>query len=261
MSLRNKSLAFSAALVCLAGIAWGWGEFQFRRSVKEGTQYLAQGYGHLAWTTLRPHRDRLLSETKYCPVFINSALESESWSDVAWAAEACRSGGFEGLDPELAMAIASEKQKLPDRAAVWAERAMRRSPKDLRPYIFLSRLLREKAPEESLKWLLQATQLNPNDAQLALDAANALASRGDWAAARQFADRLVNEQTQDPAVKLLIARILLNSGDKPRARAVRQVAEEWMKRLPQDQYQRLRNEYVDVFHEVSAAARGQLGTR
>ncbi len=237
LDYRHLAIQISIVIGTMAVLAGGYVGIQKARlhfAIKKAEKQVLSGYGALAARTMRSVENLATHTPAGCRILMNCYYAARRMEDLEWAAQACLDAGHEMPEPYVALTAVAESMNQDQKALNILEQALKRHSKsaDLYYRVFLI-MKRNKNFEQATLALTQATTLAPENGNLNLEALQFLVESRKWPEARQIAHRLAGVKTDNPAIKLLVARALIEGGDKASAEAVIAQAKELLAKNPQ----------------------------
>ena len=230
---RMAPIAMGAAFV-LVGMIYGAFLIQTHFVVKKAEAQLQKGFGALAAETLDSYRFRLRGQEKTCRTLISAYYQSRRLDRLEWAAQACLESGLEMPEAYLGLATVRELTGREGEALQLLSGVLGKFEKIPDIYYEIAQILRRnKRDNEAAAAYMKASERAPENNQFALETLQYLSSLQKWPEARLVADRLKNIQTDNPEVKLFVARALLKGGDRKAAEPLIASARELIEKKPE----------------------------
>lgn len=219
-----------------------------QHSVKKAEGYLKKGYAALASATLEPYKRGLVNTVDGCKVLLETYFQSRQVDKLEWASQACLESGKEIQEAYLGLAATRE---LTGRVGEALQILSQAAPKFEKIPDFHYRMAQifkkaEQVNDAAREYVL-ATQKAPDHGQLSLEALDYLLKAQKFAEAKPIAEHLKGIKTEEPEVKLIIAKALLLGGDAPSARALTDEAKNLLANKP-DLRAQLEKAYAEVFN-------------
>lgn len=258
---RRKKLRTGLTLAAAAGIAAlafaGIQSLRRQFALAEADKFLKQGFGNLAAEAVEPVRFSLTKDESSCAILLQSYYVAHQAERLGWAAESCLSHGIENPDIYIGYAASHELQDRSGVALRILEQGLEKFGKSANIYQQMAMLYRhDKQDQLAVQAYLKAAELAPQNNQLTLEAMSFLMSQQKYPEARALADRLRYMQTEDPAVKLLLARAYRRAGERKIAQDLMEQGQSLLARAP-DKRMAIEKAFEDVLKgEDSPEARG-----
>lgn len=219
-----------------------------RRAVIRAQQEVKKGFGMLAAETVDPYREKLVKSEEGCKAAVMAYAAGRRVDRLEWAGEACIEHGIETMEVYEGLASAADLSGRDNDAIQVLSVAAQKFPKSAEPYFNMAKVYQKNKDENhAVAALLKTVELSGENHQLQLDTLQYLASVNRWTEAKQVADRLKLIDTDNPEVRLLLARTYLKAGDKVAAQEQVARGKELMGKRPADQQSNLKKIYSDVF--------------
>jgi hypothetical protein len=212
-------VAGGALLIALG--AWGASALETKLAISRAEKLLQKGYGSLAAETIDHHRKSAVSYKNGCSVMVGAYFASRHLERLEWAAEACLEAGKDS--PDVYLGLAAHRELTGREAESLRILTSVAGKYDQIPDIYFriaQILMRNKSNDAAAQYMLKATERAQGANQIVVEALQFFSSVQKWNEAKLMADRLKSAPTEDPELKLLIARALKNGGDAAGAQAV-----------------------------------------
>lgn len=248
----KRTLLLPGVIAVVMGLvfaaAWGVPRLQARSALDRAADLRARGFTALALEALRPHEEALSRTAEGCRELSDLIFQAGEAVSLQATAERCLSNGVQ--TPEVVIGLAASRElRNDDQTALnilnGALKQFKESP-DL-PFRMGVILRRNKNTEGAANAFSLAASLAPKNAQLQLNIVRILAELEAWKKAAEAAARIKDEKTEDPEVKLVLARVFLRAGDSETARQTLGSAKSLLSRVDDNRSQQLRRAYEDVF--------------
>jgi tetratricopeptide (TPR) repeat protein len=257
LDLKNTKVlggvALGAIVLCV-GAAWGVCTLRTYRVLMKAEDSMTKGFGALAAERIDPVRHEVIRFERGCSVMLSAYFNSRRTERLEWAAQACLEAGKDV--PEVYLALAAHRE-LTGRDAEALRILSQVAPRfDKIPdlYYRMSQILqRNRNVDGAVAAMIQAVERSPAQSQIVLEALEYFSGLQRWNEARQMADKLKSAPTDDPEVKLVIARALRKGGDVGSAQQLIDQAKTLLAQRP-EQKARLERAYADML------GGGQQGT-
>lgn len=232
---RWKPWAIAAGSI--AGIAttlWGVQATFVHLRLTEAEAQLKKNFAALASESLEPVRYELTSSVRGCQTLVAAYFGAHKADRLEWAAQACISAGIETSDMYVGLAAARELTGQDAEALKILTQVAQKFDKSPDPLYRIAQIYRRnKKDDEATAMLMKAAELAPTNNQLSMEALEALSAAKHWQEARKMADRIKAVESDSIEVKLVIARALLNGGDKEGAQTLVTQARALMEKKPE----------------------------
>lgn len=239
-SLSSVKTAFQGTLprlilggLVIAGTAVG-GTYAFRTyQLGRAEALMSRGFHQLAAEELDEMRFSFTGSNRGCAALINAYAGARQFARLEWAAESCVDRGQQTTETIVGLATAWEQTQRVEAATQLLQTAMEnyKEVADF-PHKLGMILNGQKNVDGAVKMFMEAHRRAPKAAKLALDYLVFFGQNGRWSEAAIVAESLKDAQTEDPEVKLLIARAFQQSGRTEAARAQAEVARTLMDKAP-----------------------------
>jgi tetratricopeptide (TPR) repeat protein len=230
---RMAPIAIGAAII-LVGVICGAYMLQTHFVEKKADAQLQKGFGALAAETLDSYRFRLRGKEKSCRLMIAAYYQARRLDRLEWAAQACLESGLEMPEAYLGLATVREMTGREGEALQLLNGILSKFEKIPDIYYEMAQILRRnKKDNEAAAAYMKASERAPENNQFALETLQYLTSLQKWPEAHAVADRLKNIKTDNPEVKLFVARVLLKGGDKAAAEPLIAAARELINKKPE----------------------------
>lgn len=234
MGVFSKSWVKSVGLVIVLSAA-GYGGCRLHISyvVKEAEKLSAKGFHVAAAESLETYRKCLVSTESSCRTLLNIYYSARWIPRLEWAAESCLSAGFEIPESYFGLATAREANGRGSEAVQILGGVVSKfeSIPDIL-YRMAQMLARQENHSSAVIAYQQAMQRAPNNGGLALEALEYFSRINAWAAAIPVANALKAVKTEDPAIKLLLARVYKGAGDSAAQQAMVAEGRDLLERAP-----------------------------
>jgi hypothetical protein len=211
----------AGAAVLIALGAWGASALETKLAISRTEKLLQKGFGALAAESIDHHRKSAVYYKNGCSVMVGAYFASRRLERLEWASEACLDGGKES--PEVYLGLAAHRELTGRESEALRILTSVASKYDQIPDIYFriaQILIRNKSNDAAAQYMLKATERAQGANQIVVEALQFFNSVQKWNEAKLMADRLKSAPTEDPELKLLIARALKNGGDSAGAQAV-----------------------------------------
>lgn len=227
---------------CLA-----YGKIQQRRAITHAEAQLKKGFGALAAETVDRYRHHLVKSADHCKTLLTAYSAARRVDRLEWASEACLDNNVQTIEVYEGLASAEDQLGRDGDAIQVLNAAAEKFPKSPDPWVNMAKVFQKnKDMAHAGAALMKGIELAGSDHQLELQGLQFFASENRWNEAKQLADRLKAVQTDNPQVKLLIARALLKGGDKAGSKDQAAMAKEMMAKIPAEQQEALKKAFADV---------------
>jgi tetratricopeptide (TPR) repeat protein len=245
-------LAAAAILATVGAVAGGIYGYRLH-TLSKAEALMEKNFHMLAAEYLDPFRESLVNDERACRALANAYFGSRMLSRLEWATEACITNGVEPPDVVVGLSMAWEQSGRVEAAVQLlkgAEEKFKNSPE------FSHRLgviyQSQKNLDQAVQSFLEAHRRAPGLAKLALDYLVFFIQNNKWSEASVVAESLKDAQTEDPEVKLLIARAFQQTGRNEAARAQVEVAKTLLDKAPGKKDALLKN-FADLLESSSGA--------
>lgn len=268
----SKSLPKSLRIGIYAGISagvlalgsWALLEVAALRALNRAQDYLSKGFSALAGSEARSYRAFLSKSESGCRTLIASLIQARYLEDLEWSVQSCTYHKVEIPEVYLGLAFHRESAGSDPDALTILRKGMARFPQnpefDLRAakiYLRLKPVNMQKITEH----LNRAGSIAPGDAQMNLNIMEYFSSVKDWPNARKYAERIRSVPKSAPSAKLLLSRVLANSGDPIGAKVAADEAKTLIASLSENERKTLEIQYSDVLVENTPAPASTPNTK
>lgn len=232
-------------LIVLGGIAYGGYWWHLRHTVKKAQAALDKGFSALAAEELECHRKCLTTKEADCRLLINTYFSARMAQRLEWATQACINKGIEIPESYIGLAAAKEMNGRLDEA-LRVLGGVAEKFKDIPDiyYRMAQLLVRQENHAAAVMAFQKVVEKAPNNGPIVLEVLDYFARLKAWAQAKPVAEKLKTAETDNPAVKLLIARVFKNTGDEAGAKAMVEQAKPLLDKAPNKA--ELEKGYADV---------------
>jgi tetratricopeptide (TPR) repeat protein len=245
--VRNFALLAAVVLVIAGAGVFGISVLQVSYKLGKAEEQLRKGWPALAAETIDGHRTAAIRHQTGCRIMISAYYQARRADRLEWVSQACLESGRE--TPEAYMGLAGARELIgrdSDALQILGQAA----PKfDKIPDIYytaaqIQRRLRRD--QDALMNFGRAIERAPQNNQLALEVLEYAVSLEQWELAKGLAGKLKPVETDNPAVKLFLARILAKGGDMPSSQALVAEAKPLMEKKPAELKAALEKDFADV---------------
>jgi tetratricopeptide (TPR) repeat protein len=221
------------SVVLIGGIGYGAFAWHFSRTVKNAEAAMAKGFPAVAAESLEWHRTCMTSNEKNCRTLLSVYFGARMPQRLEWASQACLNAGIEIPESYIGLSAARDLSGRPQEAAQILASVAEKFKDIPDIYYRLAQLLaRLENSDAALGSYSQAIQRAQNNPQIALEAIEYASKLKAWSRAKPMAESIKAVQTDNPAVKLLLARVFKNAGDSVSAKAMVAEAQPMMEKSP-----------------------------
>lgn len=218
----------------VGGSIWGGCAYLENRALKTAESQLQRGFPAVAMETLEDYRHSLVDEAESCVTMINTYFQARRVDKLEWVSQACLEAGQDIPEAYLGAAAAHELAGRTGDALTLLDRVAPKFDKIPDIYYRMAQILKRlERKEEAVMAYKKASERAADNQQLTLEALQYFASLERWNDAKLMAVKLKDAKTENPEVKLFIARALLKGGDQEAARKLAGEAKELVKDKPQ----------------------------
>jgi tetratricopeptide (TPR) repeat protein len=249
---RRKPFVWVSAVVLagaaiIAGGIYGTQALCTHRAITQADEALKKNFAALAADRVESHRHAMLKSEHGCSVMIQAYHDSRNLPRLEWASQACMDAGWQIPEAFLGMASASEATGHDVEALEILMKGVAKYQTLPEFYVRMAGILkRNKRPNETVANYMKAVEYAPNNNALAWEALQYFVSVQRWAEGKQMVDKLKSVQTVNPEIKLVMARVLLNFGDRGSSKAMAAEGKQLMAKLPAATTKQLEKDYSDV---------------
>jgi tetratricopeptide (TPR) repeat protein len=248
----RKYVKIAAVVLGMAALAWGGTYLLTRRAASRAEELLRKGFGAVAADTVDCHRYRLTGSAANCKILIAAYFQSRRVERLEWASQACLEAGHEIPEDYIGLAATREWTGRAQEALQILSEGASKFDKIPDVYYTLAQFFqRNKQDDAAVNAFKQALARAPQDNALAIEALQFFANAKKWSDGKQIAEQLKTVQTDNPEVKVFLARFLIKNGNKAGAKELLDQANELVKAKPEVRKQ-LEDRYPDVYAEIKA---------
>ncbi len=247
----HLAVASATVLACCTFVGiYGYKNFR----LGQAEVLMGRGFHALAAENLDGLRNGLTGTDRGCKALVNAYFGARNTVRLEWASEACIENGIQPPDVIVGLANAWEQTGKVEAAVQLLQGA---SEKFKEAPDFEHRLgviyNGQKKTDLAIKSFMEAHRRAPTLTKLALDYLVFFAQNNRWTEASIVADSLKDAQTEDPEVKLLIARAFQQTGRAEASRAQVEVAKTLLDKAPNKKDALLKN-FADLFQVTAPPA-------
>lgn len=257
-----RRITLLGILVVIVAIAIGLGSIAIKaRARSQAADLLKRGFGAVAAEVLDRHRQAFVKNADDCRLLLSSYFQAWRLERLEWAAQACLESGNDFLEEYLSLVTVREYTNRDSEALQILETMTHKFEKSADVFIRLGQLLRKtKQDARAAEAFSRGVELAPDNAQLNLEILQYFSSLRLWMKAKPIADRLKNAKTDDPAVKLVLARVMLNAEDPSAAQSLVAQARDLENKLSADERAKIESTYGDILNVAFDSRRGSRGS-
>lgn len=208
---------------------------------------LKKGFHQVAFSYADPYRFDLATRERGCSLLVSIYYGVENPDRLEWTGQYCLFLGKNHPDLHLGIAAAKELRGQNSEALEILKKGIQLYPQNP-DFFYRAGLIYKKENNltRASEHTYQAARRAPQNHQLAMEALELLMATQSWRAAAEMADRIQSAPTDNPEVKLIIARAFLRYGDIQKAEQSTDEARKMM--TDPGQRSRLEQKYSDVLH-------------
>ncbi|MBI2712441.1 MAG: hypothetical protein HYX41_06255 [Bdellovibrio sp.] len=216
------------------------------------------GFPAVAANDLEKNRSDVVRRKDGCRLLMDTYYASRKADLLEWAAQACLASGQESPEAYLALAVSSELRGGDADALRILDAGTKKFEKTPGLYLKIAQILaRNKNFDDAGNFYNQAVDKAPDNQNIALEAMQFFSQIGKDDAAKTLAGKLKGAKTDNPEIKLLLARALKRGGDVDGAKALIAEANTMMASNAQLKG-RLEKIYEDVFKEGKGSGKPRV---
>ena len=206
-----------------------------------------KGFFALAADLLEPHRAHLARSVEGCRALILDNSKAGDWVRLESVSEHCLDNqieleeAYEGLAASL-----EQKGNLADALKV-LEGGQTKFPTASMKRNLIRLAIKAGDSNRPIALYFDLISMAPKDSQLLIEAIQYFARIEKWGEAKMVAQNLEGVESKDPAVFLLLARVMRQVKDEKAAGDLRTTAERLMAQLSAEQRDKIRQAYRDVY--------------
>ncbi len=231
--MRNLIMAL-VVLGAVGGGGWlGYCKWQHKRDIKQAKAAFDKGYTTLASDILEHHRKWMTKSEDDCKLLVNIYYSARNPGALAWAAESCLTNGIDLPETNMGLAFSRDMAGR-TQEAVQILGSVVDKYKDI-PDVFyrMAQMLARLGNNESAAVAYsQALERAKDNAAMFVEALDFMAQQKMWETAKPIAMKIKDSEIDNPAIKLLIARVLINSGEKESAKPLVAAAKTLLEKAP-----------------------------
>jgi len=223
---RQRQVAGVILVISLfLGIVFSAQALMLRRATAKARFALEMGRPAVASEWVDPYRFQLARTEKGCQALLDTYLAAKSPGNLAWTSEACLDSGIENPEIHMGLALSREMSGADQDAILILEAATKKFEKVPGLVLRIAQILkRNKNQEGATLYYSKAMELAPDNENIALESLGYFLESRQDESARLVATKLKNAKTDNPEVKLVIARGLLRGGDATGAKMITEEA-------------------------------------
>jgi tetratricopeptide (TPR) repeat protein len=224
--ISGRSRQILAAIAGIATLACGYeGAAKWKMHVAK--QYLSRGFPSLAAAEIDFFRGRFVGEIAGCDILIEIYSRTRSTERLEWAAEACAAAGDVNVRVATAFATVQELQGNDAEAlSILRQTTVKFDGAALPFYQMASILKRNLRTSEAVEAYINAFRAAPDNVALGFETMGYLFNLKKLAEAGQIAGKIKDAPGQTAEFKLMVGRVLLESGDKAAAKKLAEQAKQ-----------------------------------
>lgn len=213
--VKTFGLIGLAGVACLGAAAWIGYTVWSHRKLDLAEKQLQRGFGMLAADTIDSHRHSFISK-KGCPILIGAYHQARQVDRLEWTAQACLNAGIQTPEIVLGLAAVREMTGRDQEALQVLGNGLSKFDKSPDLYYAIAKIFRRnKQDKEAIVAYQKAIERSQQDPSLSLEAMAYFTSIQHWDEAKVIATNLRTAKTDNPEVKLLIARTLIHGNTDP----------------------------------------------
>jgi tetratricopeptide (TPR) repeat protein len=258
-TIRTVPLLWAAPLVAggcliLGAFVWGGTHLYQKHLIHRANELLKKGYAGLAAEQLEPHRKSLARTAEGCRTLTTALLAARRLAPLEATAQRCLENELATPEVVVGLSAAFEQTGRVNEAIRLLTDAAAANPKAPEFSHRLGLIYQEqKNIDLAVAQFLEANRRAPSAHALALDQLVFIARAERWAEAAVVADSLKDAPTDDPEVKLLLARVYQQAGRKEFAQTQSTIARTLLDKAPNKKAQLLKA-YGDLLGSDTPAA-------
>lgn len=217
--MRNLVVAIVVLGAIGSAVTFGYCKWQHKHDVKAAQAAFEKGYNTLASEVLEHHRKWMTKSADDCKLLVNIYYSARNPGALAWAAESCLTNGIDLPETNMALAFSRDMGGR-TQEAVQILGSVVDKYKDI-PDVFYrmaQMLVRLGNNDAAAVAYSQALERAKDNAAMFVEALDFMATQKMWDAAKPIAMKIKDTEIDNPAIKLLIARVLVNSGERESAK-------------------------------------------
>jgi len=253
LSFLNKKYliaisGLAVAIIVLLGL--GINAAIYKRAIKRAENLVAKGYSSVALEELSCYRKRMTKTERGCALYISAAFHARDVEKLQWASQKCIESGIDIPEATIGQAAAFEFTGREQEALQLLNNSLKKFEKVPGVHFRIATILRRQNNTESaVAAFLAASRLAPKNQDILVESLSYLISVSKWKEAREVADFLRTVETDNPALKLLIARALKQGGDPIGAHNLVEQAKQLLKDRPPETKAAIEKAFSDVITE------------
>ncbi len=243
------------SLVLLIGLIIGCYFYTQNSRLKQALQKAEdegkRGFWALAYENLEPFRFKLIKNEKDCNLILNVYANFRKAERLDWAAQACLESGVETYGMYLSLAIAQELYGRDQDALLLLDQMAKKYDKEAESYRQMAGIFLRNKDEARTGEALYKASLRTENPQIKLDAVTTLLRLKRDNDALTIALTLRDVPTENPEVKLIIARALIAGRDSTGGLPQINEAKGLMMKLDAERVTQIERDYADVLNPKS----------
>lgn len=226
-------------------------------TIKRAAERLQVGLPTIAFESLRPYRWTMYYSADNCRLLATSAFQARKSSELNYIAEACMEAKIQIPEIYLTLAGMREWEGRDQEAAQILSQAARTFEKVGEVHLNFASMARKLKQEGvAVQEALKAAEVAGQNSQLQLEALQFLILGSHWKEAKPVADQLRSVATEEPAVKLLLARVYAKNQDETLKQALVNEATSLLAKsqAKPEQKEAIKRAFADVLGGASGSA-------
>ena len=250
MTAKKRFALTITALLVLTGFsaaAYHYGKkYSYQKDILKAAEEGKRGFWALAAEKVDRHRFDMLSNENDCNTLLNVYANAKKGERLEWAAQACLEAGVENFGVYLSLSIAQELLGRDQEAIQLLDQIIKKFEKEPTAYRRLAMIFSRNKDEARATEIMYLAATRTQDAQICLDALQALLNQKRIAEALTLAQILKTTPTENPEVKLIVARALIAGKEATGGSAQNNEAKFLMEKLDPVKKSQLEKQYADV---------------
>ncbi|MBL7716417.1 MAG: tetratricopeptide repeat protein [Bdellovibrionales bacterium] len=257
---ESMPVKIAIGLILLSGIGYGsyYGIQTVRVSMAttDAQESLARGFPAVAADNVEGDRYLMLSKVNSCATMIDAYFRARAFGRLEWASQACLNAGHTIVEAFLGLSAVRAAEGRDEDALSILRDAIQTFPKNPVIFVRIAELFRKNKNDNAAIQAYQAAmERAPDDAALGLNTLEYFRALKKPELVKPLATRLKGVKSEQPEVKLVIARALKETGDTAGVDQMIREADALASKNPQLKAA-LQKAYSDVWKSADGAAAG-----
>ncbi len=246
-----KKIAVVAIAILVLGVPAYFGfrygqNYRLQKVVQKADDEAKRGFWALAFENLDGYRRQLVKNEKDCNALLNVYDKAKKADRLEWAAQACIEAGIETYQNYLYLAASQEMFGRDGEALSLLKQLTAKFDKEPEAYRHISAILLRNKDEAGAAEALYQSAIRNSDPQQKLDVMQMLLRQKRNDEALKLAQDLKEVKTENPEVRLTVARAFFAGHDKLSGQAQIDEAKSTMTKLAPERVKKIEADFSDV---------------